>query len=271
MPELPEVETTRRGITPHVIGQRINAVVVRNSQLRWPVPDHLATDLPGHKIERIDRRGKYLLFYISHGCLLVHLGMSGSLRITSSAQAPLKHDHIDIALEGGQIMRYSDPRRFGCMLWLPDSPQEHPLLKSLGPEPLDAEFSGKLLFKASRGRRTPVKSFIMDSHTVVGVGNIYANESLYMAGIRPDHAAGEIGLRRYIRLASCIRKILADAISQGGTSLRDFVGGDGKPGYFKQSLLVYGRGGEVCRRCQQTLREIRLGQRSTVFCVKCQR
>jgi formamidopyrimidine-DNA glycosylase len=271
MPELPEVETTRLGITPHVLGQRISAFVVRNSRLRWPVPDHLKVDLPGQKIVKIDRRGKYLLIFVSNGCLLVHLGMSGSLRITSSTQAPLKHDHIDIVFDEGTIVRYSDPRRFGCMLWLEDSPQDHPLLKSLGPEPLAAEFSGELLFKASRDRRTPVKSFIMDSHTVVGVGNIYANEALYMAGIRPDLAAGKIGLKRYIRLASCIKEILAQAISQGGTTLRDFVGGDGKPGYFKQSLSVYGRGGELCQRCKHTLREIRLGQRSTVFCAKCQR
>jgi formamidopyrimidine-DNA glycosylase len=270
MPELPEVETTRRGIAPHVIGQQIKAVVVRDSRLRWPVPDQLRLELPGRLMERVERRGKYLLLYAGDACLLVHLGMSGSLRVTSAQDLVLKHDHVDIIMESGAILRYSDPRRFGCMLWLKESPLQHPLLKTLGPEPLSDAFNGRILFAASRGRKVPVKSFIMDSHVVVGVGNIYANEALFMAGIRPDRAAGRIALERYERLALCIREILGRAIAQGGTTLRDFVGGDGKPGYFKQSLHVYGRGGEACTACGETLREIRLGQRSTVFCPHCQ-
>jgi formamidopyrimidine-DNA glycosylase len=271
MPELPEVETTLRGIAPHVLGQQIRAVVVRNSQLRWPVPEALRQELPGRRIERIERRGKYLLLSAGDACLLVHLGMSGSLRICSAYEPILKHDHIDIDLGQDRILRYSDPRRFGCMLWLKGDPFGHPLLQTLGPEPLSEEFTGATLFRGSRGRKVPVKSLIMDSHVVVGVGNIYANEALFMAGIRPDRAAGRIAAARYDLLAACIREILGRAIAMGGTTLRDFVGGDGKPGYFKQSLHVYGRGGQPCDRCGTVLTEIRIGQRSTVFCALCQR
>jgi formamidopyrimidine-DNA glycosylase len=271
MPELPEVETTLRGITPHVLGQQIRAVVVRNAQLRWPVPEALRGELPDRHIERMERRGKYLLLFAGDACLLVHLGMSGSLRITSAYEPILKHDHIDIHLGNDRTLRYSDPRRFGCMLWLKGDPFQHPLLKSLGPEPLSGEFTGATLFDGSRGRKVPVKAFIMDSHVVVGVGNIYANEALFMAGIRPDRAAGRIAAARYDTLADCIREILGRAIAMGGTTLRDFVGGDGKPGYFKQSLHVYGRGGQACDRCTGHLTEIRLGQRSTVYCAVCQR
>lgn len=271
MPELPEVETTRRGISPHILGQRVHDVVVRNAQLRWPVPVQLRSELVDRTIDRVDRRGKYLLLHAGDACLLIHLGMSGSLRVVADAAPLLKHDHIDIVMAGGRTLRYSDPRRFGCMLWLTESPLEHPLLKSLGPEPLSDEFIGDTLVRASRGRKVPVKSFIMDSHVVVGVGNIYANEALFMAGIRPDRLAGRISAQRYERLTECIKEILGRAIAQGGTTLRDFVGGDGKPGYFKQSLHVYGRGGESCTTCRGTLTEIRIGQRSTVFCAHCQR
>lgn len=270
MPELPEVETTLRGIAPHVLGQRISAVVTRNSQLRWPVPEALALEFVHRVVERIERRGKYLLLFAGDACLLVHLGMSGSLRITTAYDPLLKHDHIDIALEDGKILRYSDPRRFGCMLWLKGDPFQHPLLQTLGPEPLSTAFSGDTLFSRSRGRKVPVKSFIMDSHVVAGVGNIYANEALFMAGIRPDRAAGRIAAARYDALAGCIKEVLGRAIAMGGTTLRDFVGGDGKPGYFKQSLHVYGRGGLPCGKCGAALKEIRLGQRSTVFCPECQ-
>jgi len=271
MPELPEVETTLRGIAPHVLGQRIRAVVVRNAKLRWPVPDALRLELPGRRIERLERRGKYLLLHAGDSCLLIHLGMSGSLRITSEYEPILKHDHIDIALEDGRTLRYSDPRRFGCMLWLKGDPTQHPLLSSLGPEPLSAEFTGATLFEGARGRKVSVKSFIMDSHVVTGVGNIYANEALFSAGIRPDRAAGKISAARYDVLAESIRQILGRAIAMGGTTLRDFVGGDGKPGYFRQSLHVYGRGGQACNGCGTILREIRLGQRSTVYCGTCQK
>lgn len=271
MPELPEVETTRLGIQSHIVGQQVKTVLVRNGQLRWPVPEALAHELPARHIERIERRGKYLLVFAGDGCLLIHLGMSGSLRITDSNDPILKHDHIDIEFEHGLILRYADPRRFGCMLWLKEPPQLHPLLKQLGPEPLTERFNGHALHTLSRGRRVPVKTFIMDSHVVVGVGNIYANEALYLAGIRPDRAAGAVSALRYEKLVACIKQILQRAIAQGGTTLRDFVGGDGKPGYFKQSLLVYGRAGAPCHGCGKPLREMRLAQRSSVYCVHCQR
>ncbi|MDP1932903.1 MAG: bifunctional DNA-formamidopyrimidine glycosylase/DNA-(apurinic or apyrimidinic site) lyase [Gammaproteobacteria bacterium] len=271
MPELPEVETTRRGIAPHIVGQRVHDVVVRNHQLRWPIPGQLRSELIGRFILRVDRRGKYLLLQADDACLLVHLGMSGSLRVVAANDPILKHDHVDLVMANGSTLRYSDPRRFGCMLWLTGSPMEHPLLKSLGPEPLSDDFDGNTLLRSARGRKVPVKSFIMDSHVVVGVGNIYANEALFMAGIRPDRAAGRISVRRYVRLAECIKEVLGRAITQGGTTLRDFVGGDGKPGYFKQSLHVYGRGGEACSACNGALTETRIGQRSTVFCPRCQR
>jgi len=270
MPELPEVETTLRGISPHVLGQRIRAVVVRNAKLRWPVPDALRLELPERQFDRLERRGKYLLLYAGDSCLLVHLGMSGSLRITTEYEPLLKHDHIDIVLDDGRTLRYADPRRFGCMLWLKGDPFQHPLLSSLGPEPLSEEFRGATLSEGARGRKVPVKAYIMDSHVVVGVGNIYANEALFSAGIRPDRAAGRIAAARYEALADCIKEILGRAIAMGGTTLRDFVGGDGKPGYFKQSLHVYGRGGHACNHCGTLLKEIRLGQRSTVFCPACQ-
>jgi formamidopyrimidine-DNA glycosylase len=270
MPELPEVETTRRGIAPHALGECVTGVVVRDPRLRWPVPAELQTQLPGSRIESIRRRGKYILFATDTGVLIVHLGMSGSLRVLESNVAPGKHDHVDVQLGNGRILRYNDPRRFGCMLWTLDDPARHPLLCELGPEPLEDDFSGEYLFERSRGRRSAVKSFIMDSHVVVGVGNIYANEALYAAGIRPTRAAGRIALGRYQRLAADIRAILAAAVSQGGTTLRDFVGGDGKPGYFKQQLNVYDRAGQPCPGCAGLLMEKRIGQRSSVYCRRCQ-
>ena len=270
MPELPEVETTRRGITPHALGERVTGVVVRDSRLRWPVPLELQTQLPGSQIESIRRRGKYILIATDTGTLIVHLGMSGSLRVLESDAAPGKHDHVDVQLGNGRTLRYNDPRRFGCMLWTLEDPAQHPLLRKLGPEPLEDEFSGEYLFARSRGRRSAVKSFIMDSHIVVGVGNIYANEALYAAGIRPTRFAGRVALGRYQQLASDIKEILAAAVSQGGTTLRDFVGGDGKPGYFKQQLNVYDRAGLPCAGCAELLIEKRIGQRSSVYCRRCQ-
>ena len=207
---------------------------------------------------------------VAAGTLLVHLGMSGSLRVVGPEQSPGKHDHIDIQLHNGACLRYNDPRRFGCFLWL-EPAEQHPLLRELGPEPLSAEFDGELLHGRSRGRRVPVKSFIMNGQVVVGVGNIYANEALFLAGIDPRRMAGRISAARYRVLADRIKQVLTSAIEQGGTTLRDFVGGDGKPGYFAQQLYVYGRGGRPCKRCGATLRESRLGQRTTVFCVTCQR
>jgi formamidopyrimidine-DNA glycosylase len=270
MPELPEVETTRRGVAPHCLGQVVTQVHVRESRLRWPVPAQLPLLLCGQSIEAVERRAKYLLFKTARGTLLVHLGMSGSLRIASIEEKPKRHDHIDFELEGGSCLRYHDPRRFGCVLWV--SPGEvHPLLAHLGPEPLSSDFDGLLLFRLSRGRKGPVKNFIMDGKVVVGVGNIYANEALYLSGIRPERAAGRISRARYERLSENIKQVLTSAIERGGTTLRDFVGGDGKPGYFAQQLLVYGRSGLPCKRCGTSLREVRLGQRSSVYCVTCQR
>jgi formamidopyrimidine-DNA glycosylase len=205
------------------------------------------------------------------GTAILHLGMSGSLRIIAADEPPMIHDHVDIVLDNGQALRFTDPRRFGCLLWQGAKEDTHSLLASLGPEPLSEQFDGELLFQRSRGRKAAVKTFVMDNKNVVGVGNIYANEALFAAGIRPDRAAGAISRQRYLILADEIKKVLAKAIEQGGTTLRDFVGGDGKPGYFKQELKVYGRGGQLCLQCKAVLKEIRLGQRSTVFCSSCQR
>jgi formamidopyrimidine-DNA glycosylase len=270
VPELPEVETTRLGILPHAGGEIVEEVIVRDRRLRWPVPEELSVMLPGARIEEIQRRGKYLLFRTDAGTLITHLGMSGSLRVVTAADAPAKHDHVDIVLGNGKILRYNDPRRFGCMLWTLTDPAQHQLLQHLGPEPLQEEFDHHYLYALSRGRKAAIKTFIMDSRVVVGVGNIYANEALFMAGIRPGKAAGRVSGPRYEALVEAIKTVLAAAIEQGGTTLRDFVGGDGKPGYFSQQLNVYGRGGELCRTCGEELRESRLGQRSTVYCSNCQ-
>jgi formamidopyrimidine-DNA glycosylase len=271
MPELPEVETTRRGIAPHLLNRKVLQVIVRQPSLRWPVPAELARELPGRQVQAVSRRGKYLLLHAADKVLLAHLGMSGSLRIVPAHTPPGRHDHLDLVLEDGNALRYTDPRRFGCMLWLSGDPFAHPLLSALGPEPLSEDFTAAHLIAQAAGRKAPVKTFIMDSRVVVGVGNIYANEALFRAGIDPRRAAGRISAPRYRLLAEAIREILTAAIGMGGTTLRDFVGGTGKPGYFKQSLAVYGRGGESCRRCGGALKEVRLGQRSTVFCLACQR
>ena len=261
MPELPEVETTRRGVLPVACGRTVEGVEVRDRRLRWPVPRELAEQLPGARIEGIDRRGKYLLFRTDAGTLIAHLGMSGSLRVVRADDAPGRHDHVDIRLSGGNVLRYNDPRRFGCMLWTLDDPAEHELLRHLGPEPLEDGFDAGHLYRLSRGRRSAVKTFIMDSRVVVGVGNIYANEALFLAGIRPGRAAGRVSLPRYGRLVESIRAVLAAAVEQGGTTLRDFVGGDGRPGYFRQQLNVYDRAGEPCPGCGTELSQSRLGQR----------
>ncbi len=270
MPELPEVETTRRGIAPYCEGETITRVTVRNGSLRWPVPADLAERLEGQRIENVDRRAKYLFLNMMQGTVIVHLGMSGSLRIITDNTPPLTHDHIDLALQSGVILRFNDPRRFGCWLWA-DSAEEHPLISHLGPEPLAPEFNGAHLFRLSRGKNTPVKSFIMDNQVVVGAGNIYANEALFKSDIHPRRKAGRISLDRYHRLAEAIRETLSAAILMGGTTLRDFVNSDGKPGYFAQSLLVYGRGGQPCKECGTKLKEIRMNNRSTVYCPRCQR
>lgn len=271
MPELPEVETTRMGLAPHLAGRRVRAVLVRERRLRWPVPDDLSQSLTGARLERLERRAKYLLFRFERGTLLAHLGMSGSLRLVAPDHPWLTHDHVEIDFEGAPRLRLNDPRRFGSLHWIEDEPGAHFLLAGLGPEPLQPGFDGDYLYARSRGRKVSVKSFIMDATVVVGVGNIYAAEALYRAGIRPSRAAGRVALARYRALADAIRAVLGEAVAMGGTTLRDFVGSDGRPGYFRQSLDAYGRGGEPCRRCGGLLRASRLGQRATVFCPNCQR
>jgi len=271
MPELPEVETTRRGIAPHVTGRIVSRVLVREPRLRWPVPGALIEQLPGQVIVGVRRRGKYLLLETTAGTALVHLGMSGSLRLIKTETPPGTHDHVDIEFLDGCALRFRDPRRFGSLLWTTQPSQEHPLLRDLGPEPLDGDFGGDYLITAARGRKTAVKHFIMNSHVVVGVGNIYANEALFLAGIHPRRAAGRIGRDRYHTLAGTIRRVLNESITAGGTTLRDFINGVGEPGYFAIHLRVYGRGGEPCPGCGRTIREIRQGQRSTFYCPACQR
>lgn len=271
MPELPEVETTRRGIAPHVVGRRIESITVHQPRLRWPVPASLNRELPGRRFESIDRRAKYLLLKAGDGHLMVHLGMSGRMRVMSADTPAGKHDHLDIRLDDSRMLRFHDPRRFGSVLWLNGDPKEHPLLRHLGPEPLDSTFDGAYLYARSRGRKAPVKVFIMDSRNVVGVGNIYASEALYQAGIHPVRAAGRIAHARYGRLAQAIKAVLQDAIRQGGTTLRDYVGADGGSGYFQLRLQVYDRAGEPCRRCNTTVKKRIIGQRASFFCPACQR
>ena len=306
MPELPEVETTRRGIAPHVQGREIREVLVRQSRLRVPVPEDLADRLIGARLGEIRRRAKYLLLPVlsgeggesvengetvastegigtvasraddgggvrEKGTLLWHLGMSGSLRIARLGELPRKHDHVDLVLEDGVILRYHDPRRFGFVDWLRDDEAHDTRLSRLGPEPLSQAFDGARLYALSRGRQAAVKPFLMDNAVVVGVGNIYASEALFLAGIDPRRAAGRIGRERYDRLAAAAKEVLAAAITQGGTTLRDFVSGTGEPGYFAQRLNVYGRAGAPCRRCGGELKHVTLGQRASVFCPRCQR
>ncbi len=269
MPELPEVEVTRRGISPILEGAIVTAVIVRNPRLRWPVPADLQDRLIGQVIRRIDRRAKYLLFNFDHGTLIVHLGMSGSLRIVEGSPPPGPWDHVELVF-GHRRLRLRDPRRFGAVLWHEGPIESHPLIGHLGVEPFSPAFGGALLHAQSRGRRSAVKVFLMDNTIAVGIGNIYANESLYRAGIHPRTAAGRITLGRYERLCERIRETLSAALSAGGSSLRDFVGGDGQAGYFQQSYTVYGREGEPCRACSTPVRRIVQGQRSTFFCVRCQ-
>ncbi len=271
MPELPEVETTRLGISPHVSGKLIINVVVRNKNLRWPITATLKKDILNQTFEKIDRRGKYLLYYTTHGCMIMHLGMSGSLRIVDKKTKPGKHDHFDILFVSGKILRFHDPRRFGSILWTRKDPLQHKLIKHLGPEPLSKDFNGDFLHQRSKKRTQAIKNFIMDSHNVVGVGNIYASESLFMAGINPKRKAGNVSLERYKHLSETIKIILQRSIKQGGTTLRDFVNGDGNPGYFQQQLNVYARAGLPCKYCQSIIKETKLGQRSSFYCSTCQK
>lgn len=270
MPELPEVETSRRGILPHIKGQVISSVIIRKATLRWPIPAELSHYLAKQRILDVTRRGKYLLLHTRKGYAILHLGMSGRLRILPSEQPAQKHDHVDICFTHGLCLRFTDPRRFGALLWTND-PNNHPLLAELGVEPLTKQFTADYLFQLSRKRSLTIKQFIMDSHIVVGVGNIYANEALFSAGIHPKRAAGRITLQRYQQLVIAIKAILKQAIQRGGTTLRDFQNSAGKPGYFQQQLQIYGRQGQACLQCKDILREIRLSQRSSVYCPTCQR
>ncbi|MCR4346923.1 MAG: bifunctional DNA-formamidopyrimidine glycosylase/DNA-(apurinic or apyrimidinic site) lyase [Sulfuricaulis sp.] len=270
MPELPEVETTRRGIEPHVVGRTVTRLVVRNPRLRWRVTEKLVRELSGQTIQAVGRRGKYLLLSTATGTAILHLGMSGSLRVVPSTQPADAHDHVDIVLDNGDCLRLHDPRRFGALLWTRDDPHKHKLLRDLGPEPLSPDFSGDRLFIKSRRRKRAIRDFLLDSQIVAGIGNIYANEALFRAGLRPTRAAGRISRTQYERLAAAIRETLNRALKAGGTTLRDFRHSDGKPGYFQLSLNVYGRDGESCRVCRAPVRTRKLGQRSVFFCPKCQ-
>lgn len=252
------------------MGASIDHVVIRDARLRWPIADDLAASLIGQRISSVERRAKYLIISCDNGYVLAHLGMTGSLRITSAEEQVKTHDHWDFLLSGGVVLRYHDPRRFGSLHYIAGPQLQHPLLTSLGPEPLSEAFTGAYLYQLSRRRKQAVKLFLMDAKIVVGVGNIYANEALFAAGIDPRRAAGRVSLRRYELLAAHVKRILASAIERGGTTLRDFVGGDGKPGYFAQELSVYGRANQPCIGCSAPLKEVRLGQRTTVYCSTCQ-
>jgi formamidopyrimidine-DNA glycosylase len=269
MPELPEVETSRRGIEPHVVGQEIVSVTIRERRLRWPVSEDVDTRLPGQTITSVERRAKYLLINTTGGTAILHLGMSGHVSIVDRDTPAGIHDHVDIGLSSGDALRLRDPRRFGSLHWSED-PYEHWLLKDLGPEPLGDEFSGEYLWRKSRGRRVAVKQFIMNANIVVGVGNIYASESLFLAGINPKRAAGRIARPRYDALAESIREVLQRAIRAGGTTLRDYYGGFGEAGWFQQELDVYGREDEPCHRCDTPITSIVQGQRATYYCKNCQ-
>lgn len=270
MPELPEVETTRRGIAPYVLGKTIRQVIIHSRKLRWPVPPDLNRQVAGQKVVALERRGKYLLLRLEQGSIILHLGMSGSLRVVRCRTPRDPHDHVEFVLPGGHCLRLRDPRRFGAVLFTRRDPLQHRLLRDLGPEPLADEFDGAYLYRKSRGRKLAVKQFIMDSKVVTGVGNIYANEALFLAGIHPKRPAGRISAARYALLADAIKQVLRAAIRAGGTSLRDFTDAKGRPGYFARKLNVYGKAGEPCPRCGTPIRHIMLGQRSTYYCPHCQ-
>lgn len=270
MPELPEVETTLRGIQPHLLNQPVARVTVRDPRLRWPVTDEVR-NAEGQSFTGLQRRGKYLLLHLQQGGLIIHLGMSGSLRIVQHATPPEKHDHIDVELENGVLLRFNDPRRFGAFLWVDGDMQSHELLRKLGPEPLSDEFTADYLYQHSRKRNVAIKNFIMNGNVVVGVGNIYASEGLFMAGIHPQRAAGRVSRQRYEGLVAAIRDVLSRAIRRGGTTLRDFVNSDGAPGYFAQELLVYDRAGSDCFQCGSVIKQRVIGQRSSYYCPACQR
>ncbi|MCC6917281.1 bifunctional DNA-formamidopyrimidine glycosylase/DNA-(apurinic or apyrimidinic site) lyase [Nitrosomonas sp.] len=270
MPELPEVEITCRGISAHLAGRVITQVSIRNPVLRWPVPPGLTTLLPGQQIRMVTRRAKYLLLTCNQGTLILHLGMSGSLRVLPASTPPQRHEHFDLQMDNGTMLRFRDPRRFGAILWWEGNVQEHPLLQKLGSEPLSDAFSGQFLHEKTRGRSVSIKEALMNQHIVVGVGNIYANEALFHAGISPLVAAGSLNMAHCERLADAVRATLQRAIEAGGSSLRDFTDCEGSPGYFQQQYWVYGRAGQPCRQCGGLVSKTRQGQRSTFFCAQCQ-
>jgi formamidopyrimidine-DNA glycosylase len=271
VPELPEVETTRRGIRGALRKHRITGMVLREPRLRWPVDAALLTELPGQEVVDVRRRAKYLLIDLERGTLIAHLGMSGSLRVLPPATPLLVHDHYDLLLDSGRCLRFNDPRRFGSLLWVTGDPAAHPLLEGLGPEPLEAGFDADYLAGRARGRKVAIKQFLMDQRVVVGVGNIYASEALFRAGIDPRRAAGRVAHARLQGLVEAVRAVLGEAIRQGGTTLRDYVNAEGTPGYFRQQLFVYERAGKPCRQCGTPIRQVVQGQRSTYFCPRCQK
>jgi formamidopyrimidine-DNA glycosylase len=271
MPELPEVETTRRGIAPWLEGRRLAAVAVRVLKLRWPIPRGLANHLTGARVEAVDRRAKYLLMRTDRGTALLHLGMTGSLHVLPKPEPAEKHDHLDLVTDAGVTIRFNDPRRFGAVLWTDEPPEEHPLLKNLGPEPLTDAFDGAYLKRRSRRRAVAIKPHLMNGSIVVGVGNIYASEALFRAQIHPARAAGRITEARLERLALAVKEVLNESIRDGGTTLRDYYNGDGQPGYFAQRLRVYDHAGEPCPTCATPIRQVTLGQRSSFYCPRCQR
>jgi len=271
MPELPEVETTRRGIEPWLVGRQIERLIVREWRLRWRVPRNLPARIRGATIRSVGRRAKYLLLTTDAGTLIWHLGMSGSLRVLDANLPPLFHDHVDLVLDSGRCLRFNDPRRFGSLLFTTGPAERHHLLSQLAVEPLSDEFKADDLWRRARGRKASIKAFIMDSRMVVGVGNIYASEALFRAGIRPGLAAGRVSRSRMAALVAAIREVLSEAIDVGGTTLRDYVDPAGMPGYFGRRLFVYERRGKPCRRCGTPIRQFTQGQRSTYWCPNCQR
>ncbi len=269
MPELPEVEVCRQGIKPHVMDQTVSKVIVRNAKLRWPIPETVQ-HMVDHRVESVDRRSKYLMLKFDHGTLLLHLGMSGTIRVIDAKTPVAKHDHFDLVLSNNKALRLNDPRRFGAVLWFANHVDEQGLLSKLGPEPLSENFSYGYLYEKAKNRKVPIKTFLMNNHVVVGVGNIYANEALFKAGVRPTTLSGKISKKKFDQLTDIIKEVLAAAIKQGGTTLKDFTQADGRPGYFAQQLLVYGRAGEECFNCKSILEEVRQSNRSSVFCPTCQ-
>ncbi len=271
MPELPEVETTCRGISPYIEKQIVTDVTVRNHKLRWPIPNDIADTLSKQQVNKISRRAKYLLFHCDSGTLIIHLGMSGSLRILDKYEEPAKHDHVDISIDNGYLLRYTDPRRFGAILWTADNVFSHQLLQHLGPEPLSEDFSAQYLIEQTKKRKSSIKTFIMNGKIVVGVGNIYANEALFLAGIHPKTIASQLSNEKIKKLVSAIKQVLTKAIKEGGTTLKDFKKSDGKPGYFAQHLNVYGRKDLPCYHCSNTIQMYKELQRATYYCPLCQK